>query len=251
MRIKFRILLILVCNLFINCDKIEPNGFVGEEIFLIAKNPDNIKSLKYKWALSEKPENSILKIKHMKTTEDLSTIKFIPDQEGHYNLKVSVLWYGEVISTQLFPLEIGKKKESVKTEKKKLTTSPKTSWTESVNAWLEDSEKLSNKVPTVSVIADTIAKTDQFNPPKNIGYYTIQVASKKDKKSAELFMKKMQLKGFNSYIQDYNKQKTNELWYRVRVGFFSTKDSAMVSAKTIRDTMSIETWIDYVRETKE
>ncbi len=64
-------------------------------------------------------------------------------------------------------------------------------------------------------------------------------------------MKKMQLKGFNSYIQDYNKQKTNELWYRVRVGFFSTKDSAMVSAKTIRDTMSIETWIDYVRETKE
>ena len=65
---------------------------------ITAKNSDDISSLKYKWFVSEKLEESNLKLSGMTFSDDESTLSFIPDIAGHYSFRVSVSWYGEVIS---------------------------------------------------------------------------------------------------------------------------------------------------------
>jgi hypothetical protein len=214
-----------------------------------AKNPDDISSLKYKWFVSEKPEESNLKLSEMTFSDDESTLSFIPDIAGYYSFRVSVSWYGEVISIQSFPLEIGtiiQNSPETKTE-----APPSTSWTEEDKSWLEDSIN-EPETKSVSKLKEIVKpKLNLISPKKNANYYTIQVAAKKDKKSAEKFMKEMQGNGFGAYIQEYYKEISNELWYRIRVGSYTSKDSAKIVAAQIRDSMHLESWIDYVRETKE
>ena len=65
---------------------------------ITAKNPDDISSLKYKWFVSEKPEESNLKLSEMTLSDDKSSLSYTPDIAGHYSFRVSVSWYGEVIS---------------------------------------------------------------------------------------------------------------------------------------------------------
>ena len=57
-----------------------------------------------------------------------------------------------------------------------------------------------------------------LHPKINANYYTIQVAAKKDKKSADKFMKEMQGNEFDAYIQEYYKEKSKELWYACHHG---------------------------------
>ena len=215
-----------------------------------AKNPDDISSLNYKWSVSEKPEGSLIKLSEMTFSQDKSSLSFIPDIAGHYSFRVSVSWYGEIISIQSFPLKIGTKIQD-SPETKIEAPPPSTSWTEEDKSWLEDSIKKSEtkSIPKVKEIVELELKS--FSPTKNENYYTIQVASKKDKQSAEKFMKEMQGNGFGAYIQEYYKEISNELWYRIRVGSYTSKDSAKIVAAQIRDSMHLESWIDYVRETKE
>ena len=217
---------------------------------ITAKNPDDISSLKYKWFVSEKPEESNLKLSGMTFSNDESSLSFIPDIAGHYSFRVSVSWYGEVISIQSFPLEIGTNiQDSPETKPEALP--PSTSWTEEDKSWLEDSIKKpeTKSVPKLKEIVEP--ELNSISPKKNADYYTIQVAAKKDKKSAEKFMKEMQGNGFGAYIQEYYKEKSKELWYRIRVGSFASKDSAIIVADKIRDSMHVESWIDYVSEIKE
>ncbi|MDP6685282.1 MAG: SPOR domain-containing protein [Candidatus Marinimicrobia bacterium] len=248
---KNLIILFFLFYFFTSCEKTKPNGYTGDLITLTAKNPDNIKSLKYKWTISEKPENSKLEMKEMTFSDDKSSLSFIPDFEGHYSFRVSLSWYGEIISIQSFPLEIaegGQNKPEIKTEK---PPPPSTSWTEEDKLWLDDSIKEPEPKKPIHPSKTDKHESPVYTPPKESNYYTIQVAAKKDKKSAEKFMKKMQGNGFSAYIQRYNKEKSNELWYRIRVGSFTSKDSAKTVADKIRNSMNLNSWIDYVRKTKE
>ena len=217
---------------------------------ITAKNPDDISSLKYKWFVSEKPEESNLKLSEMTFSDDESTLSFIPDIAGHYSFRVSVSWYGEVISIQSFPLEIETNFQNSSKNKVEEPNSS-TSWTNEDNSWLEDSIK-NPETKSISKFKEIIEpELKSISPRNNENYYTIQVAAKKDKKSAEKFMKEMQGNGFGAYIQEYYKEKSKELWYRIRVGSFASKDSAIIVADKIRDSMHVDSWIDYVRETKE
>ena len=217
---------------------------------ITAKNPDDISSLKYKWFISEKPEESNLKLSEMIFSDDETTLSFVPDIAGHYSFRVSVSWYGEVISIQSFPLEIGANNQDSPKAETELPP-PSTSWTKEDKSWLKDSIKKPEikSVPKFKEIV--VPKLKSFSPKINANYYTIQVAAKKDRKSAEKFMKKMQGNGFGAYIQEYYKEKSKELWYRIRVGSFASKDSAIIVADEIRDSMHVDSWIDYVKETKE
>ena len=216
---------------------------------ITAKNSNDISSLKYKWFISEKQEKSNLKLTGVKLSDDESTLSFIPDIAGHYSFRVSVSWYGEVISIQSFPLEIGtiiQNSPETKTE-----APPSTSWTEEDKSWLEDSIN-EPETKSVSKLKEIVKpKLNSISPKINANYYTIQVAAKKDKISAEKFMKEMQGNGFGAYIREYYKEISNELWYRIRVGSYTSKDSAKIVADKIRDSMHVDSWIDYVRETKE
>lgn len=245
---KYFIYPLFIISIFTGCDKSVPNGYTGDLISITAKNPDNIKSLKYKWSLSEKPEESLIKLSELTLSQDRSSLSFIPDIEGHYTFRVSVSWYGEVISIQSFPLEIGK---DVKDDVTDEPSPPSTSWTEEDKSWLEDSINEPVTKQPAKHNENPEPEFPVYTPQKESNYYTIQVAAKKDEKSAEKFMKEMQGNGFGAYIQQYYKEKSNELWYRIRVGSFDTKDSAKIVANEIQDSMHLESWIDYVRKTKE
>ena len=243
MKINYLYFLLLSIIFFIYCGKKNKvDGFVGEPLSISGKLPDELKSLKYKWTLRKKPDKSSIEKNNISfTNNEESILIFTPDEEGYYEFAVSISWYGEIISTQLFPLLIGAQKDRTSN----------TSWDESDNSWLQNSEKqeIIKKIKPKEITRTNL--NEQFFSSKYSSYYTVQVAAKKDKISAESLMKKMQSKGFNSYIQKFNKEKTNQLWYRVRVGSFSKKDSALIIAEKIKNTMSIDTWVDYVRETKE
>ena len=247
---KYFICLLLFICIFSSCGKPNPNGYTGELIAITAKNPDDTPSLRYKWLVSEKPEESNLKLSDVILSEDESTLSFIPDIAGYYNFRVSVSWYGEVISIQSFPLEIGTNLQN--SPKNKVDTpASSTSWTEEDNLWLEDSIKKPSTKPISKFKGIVEPELKSISPKNNENYYTVQVAAKKNLKSAEIFMKEMQGNGFGAYIQESYKENSKELWYRIRVGSFVTKDSAIIVADKIRDSMHLTSWIDYVRETKE
>jgi cell division protein FtsN len=54
--------------------------------------------------------------------------------------------------------------------------------------------------------------------------------------------------GFDAYIQKGYQEKNNTVWYRVRVGTFSTIIEAQNASNAIHSITNFETWIDQVRE---
>ena len=79
------------------------------------------------------------------------------------------------------------------------------------------------------------------------GNYTIQIFSEKNQNDAEEKMLELKNKGLDSYIQKAYFEKTDQLWYRVRVGNFTSKNEANKAALEISDFTSLKTWVDKVR----
>jgi cell division protein FtsN len=82
------------------------------------------------------------------------------------------------------------------------------------------------------------ARTDRF---------TIQITSKKMLKDAQLFSQKLISKGYDAYIQKVV-FKTDEIWYRVRVGSYDNHNSAKAAADNLSGELGMATWVDFVRK---
>jgi cell division protein FtsN len=53
-------------------------------------------------------------------------------------------------------------------------------------------------------------------------------------------------KGFDAYIQKAN-FRSDEIWYRVRVGSYNNYSSAKAAADALSDALGMATWVDFVR----
>jgi cell division septation protein DedD len=82
------------------------------------------------------------------------------------------------------------------------------------------------------------ARTDRF---------TIQITSKKMLKDAQLYSRDLIEKGYDAYIQKVV-FKSNEVFYRVRVGSYDNYDSAKIAADALSEELSMSTWVDFVRK---
>ena len=82
------------------------------------------------------------------------------------------------------------------------------------------------------------AKTDRF---------TIQITSKRMLKDAQLFSQKLIKRGYDSYIQKVI-FKSNEIWYRVRVGSYDNYNTAKNAANALSKDLNMATWVDFVRK---
>ena len=71
--------------------------------------------------------------------------------------------------------------------------------------------------------------------------------SEKTPREAEEKMLELKNKGLDSYIQKAYFEKTDQLWYRVRVGNFVSKNEANEAAKEISNFTNFKTWVDKVR----
>jgi cell division protein FtsN len=90
-------------------------------------------------------------------------------------------------------------------------------------------------------------KSSRYVIPFDKSRFTIQVASKKNLNDAEKIAVNLIESGYDAYIQKAYFRDTDEVWFRVRVGSYDNRDTALAVGKVIADAMTTEVWIDFVR----
>ena len=99
-------------------------------------------------------------------------------------------------------------------------------------------EKIIAQIEKPKASESIAAKTDRF---------TIQITSKRMLKDAQLFSQELIKKGYDSYIQKAI-FKSDEIWYRVRVGSYDNYNSAKIAADALANKLGMATWVDFVRK---
>ena len=106
--------------------------------------------------------------------------------------------------------------------------------------------------PTVVEPKSTAAKpakkkSSRYIIPFDKSRYTIQVVSKKMLKDAEKTAANLIESGYDAYIQKAYFRDTDEVWFRVRVGSYDNRETALAVGKVIASAMTTDIWVDFVR----
>lgn len=281
---KYNIL--LIATLIISCSKENNTIALGEIINVFAEVPEESQDLEFIWELTSVPENSFIDNNNIQRGDRNSSIVLTPDVPGIYSLEVSIFQYNDEISTESFSYEVVSLEdkgndqtveEVVEVEQDSTAVSdllvennePKWYDSESVEDVLEAvkevpskeelDEKLKKEEPLTKPIAPepkkkTIKKINK-KPKKirgsSIPYdkdrFTIQVGSKKVLSDAKKFAAKLIDAGYDAYIQKASFKETNEVWYRIRVGSYDKRETAVSVAKVLSKTRQERAWVDFVR----
>ena len=103
------------------------------------------------------------------------------------------------------------------------------------------------KIQTTATKPPVKKKSPRYVIPFDKSRFTIQVASKKNLNDAEKIAANLIESGYDAYIQKAYFRDTDEVWFRVRVGSYDNRDTALAVGKVIADAMTTEVWIDFVR----
>jgi len=287
MNIKKYNIILLAFSLLISCSKEANNVTLGESINVTAEVPDEGQDLEFIWELTNIPENSIVDNSVITLGDNSSSINFIPDVPGTYGLEVSIFQYNDEISTESFSYnvvlldddeieEIARTEQMGVEQKEQDSTAisellsennePKWYDSESINDLLEEPmEDSSKNTPIKKLETEKTSKspkqkkklTKKINKkPKSIrgssiphdkDRFTIQVGSKKVLSDAKKFAAKLIDVGYDAYIQKALFKETNEVWYRIRVGSYDKKETAVTVAKALSKTRKERAWVDFVR----
>jgi len=90
-------------------------------------------------------------------------------------------------------------------------------------------------------------KSTRYVIPYDKSRYTIQVVSKKNLKDAEKTAVNLIESGYDAYIQKAYFRDTDEVWFRVRVGSYDNRETALAVGKVIASAMATDIWVDFVR----
>lgn len=251
------------------CGKEGLTGRTGEAISLNAEIVEDSDDLDYIWTLTEQPDASMLGINNFSYNEQHSTVSFIPDAPGDYTLEVKVVQYGDELALQSFAIAVEQGEAvPIKTVER---TEP--DWYEDENDrnWFEEEtapEDTIAEIPQITDVAPAIENVEKINEevevetpaplkpkpiqrglqiPKNEGRFTIQVVAKRLLADAEIIAAELIDAGFDAYIQRAYFKETDEVWFRVRVGSYDSRPTALTVAKSISTTSGTSTWVDFVR----
>ena len=276
---KKKYIIILSLLVLTGCGEKNPTANVGDHVTITADKPVESQDLDFIWEWTSVPDNSQLDNSKIIKDETNSTIEFIPDVAGLYSLEVSVFQYNDEISTQSFSYEVAAN-EIVENEEERLepeapeevedavaellveNDEPKWYESESVAEVLEEENQI--KETPVDAVEETV---EQKPPPPaapvpkkkkaklvrgdSIPYdkerFTIQVASKKELADAKKVVGSLIDAGFDAYIQKAVFKETNEIWYRVRVGSYDNRNTAIAVAESLSSTRRERAWVDFVR----
>ncbi|MEE3153164.1 MAG: SPOR domain-containing protein, partial [Candidatus Neomarinimicrobiota bacterium] len=118
---------------------------------------------------------------------------------------------------------------------------------------IDEEDESGNKTPVAKMTAANAvtAKASEQKKGTSIAArtdrFTIQITSKKMLKDAQLFSQKLISKGYDAYIQKVV-FKTDEIWYRVRVGSYDNHNSAKAAANDLSGELGMAIWVDFVRK---
>jgi len=270
---------------FTGCFSSGEQGTVGEKISIQADVPEEGNDLEFSWKFTGLPEASQLSQVDLTLSEDGTVASFTPDVKGYYAVEVSVLQYNDEISTQSFEFDVRPGDEtSVASEKSTGEESgPEEAVTEETPSgssvkWYEEKEAQEAleelTTPLVSEVAEP-AKTDTETvaqmtakaekpapkkikpkpkkplPGSSIPYdhsrYTIQVSAKRSLDMAKSVAADLIKAGYDAYIQKAYFKETDEVWYRVRVGSYEKKETALAVAQSLSQINHEKAWVDFVR----
>jgi len=280
MKNKIRKSIFIILTLFIACSKQSPTTLVGEAIIANVANPEEGLDLEYLWEFTNLPDQSSISNSDIDSGEDDLSITFIPDVPGTYSLEVSVFQYNDEISTQSFHFEVLDNENLVSDIKDEsnisesdeilaknddlLYRSDAPKWfesedileitTEMENDKLipkpqikEDSERIIPSSPKKVETKKTTKSIRGQSIPYDKNRFTIQIASKKELSDAKQVAVDLIDAGYDAYIQKALFKETNETWYRIRVGSYQNKDTAIAVAESLSKNQPEKAWVDYVR----
>ena len=281
---KKKYIIILSLLVLTGCSEKNPTANVGDHVTITADKPEEGQDLDFIWEWTSVPNNSQMDNSKIMKDETNATIEFIPDVAGLYSLEVSIFQYNDEISTQSFSYEVlaneiveKEQEDKIKTETTEevedavaelLVENNEPKWyeSESVAAVVEEASQ-TTEVPVVGLEEPKAPPSPPSPPPattakpkkkkaklirgSSIPYdkerFTIQVASKKELDDAKKVVATLIDAGFDAYIQKAVFKETNEIWYRVRVGSYDDRDTAVAVAESLSSTRLERAWVDFVR----
>ena len=265
--------------IFFACGSSGIEGYVDEPITITAENPEEGKDVDYFWTLADLPDGSLMNSGDLISSDDGQEMVFTPDYPGDYSVEVVISQYGDEISNQTFAFLIMDPSERDAVSDEDSEEPENEDWlNEEMDEEIDDEEEnddddlyeedediddeeedldeddeSGNKTPVAKMTAANAvtAKASEQKKGTSIAArtdrFTIQITSKKMLKDAQLFSQKLISKGYDSYIQKVV-FKTDEIWYRVRVGSYDNYNSAKAAADDLSGELGMATWVDFVRK---
>ena len=261
--------------IFFACGSSGIEGYVDEPITITAENPEEGKDVDYFWTLADLPDGSLMNSGDLISSDDGQEMVFTPDYPGDYLVEVVISQYGDEISNQTFAFLIMDPSERDAVSDEDSEEPENEDWlNEEMDEEIDDDEEeedldeedediddddldendeSGNKSPVAKMTAANAVTAKASEPKKGTSIaartdrFTIQITSKKMLKDAQLFSQKLISKGYDAYIQKVV-FKTDEIWYRVRVGSYDNHNSAKAAADDLSGELGMATWVDFVRK---
>ena len=265
--------------IFFACGSSGIEGYVDEPITITAENPEEGKDVDYFWTLADLPDGSLMNSGDLISSYDGQEMVFTPDYPGDYSVEVVISQYGDEISNQTFAFLIMDPSERDAVSDDDSEEPENEDWLneemdeeiddeeenddddlyeedediDDEEADLDEDDESGNKTPVAKMTAANAVTAKASEPKKGTSIaartdrFTIQITSKKMLKDAQLFSQKLISKGYDSYIQKVV-FKTDEIWYRVRVGSYDNYNSAKAAADDLSGELGMATWVDFVRK---
>ena len=286
MKLRTFFILITGSLLLMNCGGKRGEGIIGETIHVNGELPEEIESIDLFWTISSQPDASKLSMKTLKFSKDKSKMSFTPDAAGKYVFEMEIFQFGDELETQKFTYNVDSIEPLMtsEAEDEALAEEEDEDWLEeeyeeeleededydyAEEAEDDEEEMEENEDEEIEGIEGTEIAAAEINPPtvapkstaakpakkKSPRYvipydksrYTIQVVSKKNLKDAEKTAVNLIESGYDAYIQKAYFRDTDEVWFRVRVGSYDNRETALAVAKVIASAMTTDTWVDFVR----
>ena len=280
MKNKIRKGIFINLTLILGCSKQNPTFIVGEAIVANVSSFEEDLDLEYLWEFSDLPDNSRISNSDISAGDDNLSISFTPDVSGIYSLEVSVFQYNDEVSTQSFNFEVlnneslvseGNEESNILENKDIITKNDDPLYNDDESKWF-DSEDVFElvaemekdtmttkpeveessliKIPSAPkkvTTKNTQVKTRGQSIPYDKNRFTIQISSKKELSDAKKVAVNLIEAGYDAYIQKALFKETNEIWYRIRIGSYQNKETAIAVAESLSRNRPEKAWVDYVR----
>ena len=270
--------------IFFSCGSSGIEGYVDEPITISAENPEEGKDVDYFWTLADLPDGSLMNSGDLISSDDGQEMVFTPDYPGDYLVEVVISQYGDEISNQTFAFLIMDPSERDAVSDEDSEEPENEDWlNEEMDEEIDDddendpdddenddedldeedeyiddddldeNDESGNNTPVAKMTTANAVTAKASEPKKGASIaartdrFTIQITSKKMLKDAQLFSQKLIRKGYDAYIQKVV-FKTDEIWYRVRVGSYDNYNSAKAAADDLSGELGMATWVDFVRK---
>ena len=170
---------------------------------------------------------------------------FTPELEGKYHIHLSITDISnQIVAEEMFYYNAIKDTINNSKSNKNIAIIEQTNKAQQTNQTLQKKTTSSNS-KIKKTTKSKVKKTPSSNKPNS--NYTIQFAAWPSLEQANSDKIELIDEGFDAYIQRFYIKNKDEVWYRVRIGNFKTKKTAIKIKNQIESITNKKCWLDKVR----